>query len=52
MDTVIAEAQGLIAKFFEIALKYQTDIPRESTLESTYEKWQGYKVMYVTANVQ
>jgi predicted RNase H-like HicB family nuclease len=47
MDAVIIEAQSLLARFFEIATKYDTEIPKESSLESTYEKWPGYKVMYV-----
>ena len=52
MEAVISHAQGLITKFFELAVKYQTDVPEPSTLEATYEKWKGYKVMYVTANVE
>ena len=52
LEDVIAESQSLIKKFFELALKYNTDVPEPSTLEQTYEKWKGYKVMYVTANVE
>jgi len=51
MEEVIAQAQSLIAKFFELAIKYNTEVPEPSTLEATLEKWKGYKVMYVTANV-
>jgi len=52
LEDVIAHAQTLIAKFFELAIKYNTDVPTPSTLEQTYDKWKGYKVMYVTANVE
>ena len=51
LEEVIAEAQQLIAKFFDLAIKYKSDVPAPSTLEETYAKWKGYKVMYVTANV-
>ena len=52
MEDVIREAQALIAKFFELAVKYGAEVPEPTTLEETYNKWQGYKVMYVTANVK
>ena len=52
MEEVIAEAQELLAKFFNLAVKYGTDVPEPSSLEATYEKWKGYKVMYVTAKVK
>ena len=52
LEDVIAEAQKLMAKYFELALKYNTEIPDPTSLEQTYEKWKGYKVMYVTVNVK
>ena len=52
MEDVIREAQAMIAKFFDLALKYKTDVPAPSALDTTLQKWQGYKVMYVTANVE
>ena len=52
LEEVIAHAQELLAKFFDLAIKYKTDVPAPSSLEATYEKWKGYKVMYVTANVE
>jgi len=52
LEDVIAQAQVLIKKFFELAIKYNTDVPSPSKLDETYKKWQGYKVMYVTANVE
>ena len=51
LEEVISHAQSLIAKFFELAIKYNTDVPEPSSLEATYDKWKGYKVMYVTANI-
>ena len=52
MEDVIHHAQEFIAKFFELSIKYKTDVPEPSTLEDTLGKWKGYKVMYVTANVE
>ena len=52
LEEVIEDAQIMLARFFELALKYSTDFPPPSSLEETYEKWKGYKVMYVTANVK
>jgi len=43
LEDVISEAQILIAKFFDLAIKYKTDVPGPSSLEETYEKWKGYK---------
>jgi len=51
MEAVIAEAQALLARFFELSFKYNTEVPTPSSLEETYAKWKGYKVMCVTANV-
>ena len=52
LEEVIAEAQKLMTKFFELVIKYQTEIPEPTTVEAAYEKWKGYKVMYVTANIK
>lgn len=52
MEDVIREAQALIAKFFDLAIKYGAEVPTPSSIEGTMEKWKGYKVMYVTANVK
>jgi predicted RNase H-like HicB family nuclease len=52
LEEVIKHAQELLAKFFELATKYDTDVPPPSTLESTYAKWKGYKIMYVTAMIK
>ena len=52
LEDVIAEAQTIMAKYFELALKHDTEIPEPTSLEKTYEKWKGYKVMYVTANIK
>ena len=51
LEDAIQEAQALMKKFFELVIKYGTDIPSATSLEETYNKWKGYKVMYVTANV-
>ena len=52
LEDVISEAQAVMTKYFELALKYQTEIPQPTSLETTYNKWKGYKVMYVTANIK
>lgn len=52
MEEVVADAQDLLTKFFQLALKYNSDFPEPSSLEATYEKWKGYRVMYVTATVK
>jgi predicted RNase H-like HicB family nuclease len=52
LEDTIFEAQQLMTKFFDIALKYRTEIPEPSSLETIYKKWEGYKVMYVTANIK
>ena len=52
LEDVIGEAQILMTKFFELVVKYNTDVPSPSSLDDTYKKWKGYKVMYVTANIK
>lgn len=52
LEEALADAQALIKRFFELATKYSTDVPPPSTLDQTYDKWKGYKVMYVTATVK
>ena len=52
LEEVISEAQKIMTKFFELVMKYETEVPEPSSLETTYNKWKGYKVMYVTANVK
>ena len=52
LEEVIHESQKLMSKFFELVVKYGADIPEPTSLEDTYSKWKGYKVMYVTANIK
>ena len=52
LEEAIQDAQSLMTKFFQLVVKYNTTVPPPTSLESTYEKWKGYKVMYVTANVK
>ena len=52
LEEVIQEAQALLTKFFTLVVKYNTEVPTPTSLEATYEKWKGYKVMYVTANIK
>ena len=52
LEEVIQEAQSIMTKFFELVIKHGADIPEPTSLETTYAKWKGHKVMYVTVNVK
>jgi predicted RNase H-like HicB family nuclease len=52
LEETIAQAQQRLGRFFELALKYNTDVPAPSALDKTYDKWKGYKVMYVTTTIK
>lgn len=52
LEEVIKDAEKIMTKFFELVTKYETEVPEPTSLEATYTKWKGHKVMYVTANVK
>jgi len=52
LEDTIKHAQALLTKFFDLAIRHNTDVPAPSSLEATYEKWNGYKVMYVTTTIK
>ena len=51
LEEVYSEAEYLIHKYFTLALKYNVETPGPSTLEEVSNKWKGYKVSLITANV-
>ena len=51
-EEVYADMEEILKNYFALAIKYDAEVPEPTTLEKTYEKWKGYKVMYVTANIK
>jgi predicted RNase H-like HicB family nuclease len=49
LEAVYAAARELINYYFDLATKYNTEIPTPSTLDETSRKWTGYKVSLITA---
>lgn len=52
LENVYAAAEELIQYYFELATKYDTEIPSPSALEQITEKWTGYKTSLITADVK
>ena len=52
LEAVYACAEELIQYYFELATKYETEIPAPSTMQAISEKWTGYKVSLITADVK
>jgi len=52
IEESIAHAQDALKQFFNLAIKYETDVPTPTPLDQIYSKWKGYKVMVVTASVK
>jgi predicted RNase H-like HicB family nuclease len=52
LESVYATARELINYYFELATKYDTEIPQPSTLEEVSKKWTGYKVSLITAEIK
>ena len=51
LESVYACAEELIKYYFELATKYDTEVPTPSTLETISKKWTGYKVSLITADI-
>jgi len=51
LEGVYAEAEDLVHEYFRLATKHEIDFPSASSLESVAEKWVGYKVSLLTANI-
>lgn len=52
LENVYACAEELIQYYFELATKYETEIPTPSTMETIADKWTGYKVSLITADIK
>ena len=52
IESVYDGAQELIKYYFQLATKHDTEIPTPSSLEETTEKWPGYKVSLITADIK
>lgn len=51
LESVYSCAEELIKYYFELATKYDTEVPTPSTMESISEKWTGYKVSLISADI-
>jgi predicted RNase H-like HicB family nuclease len=52
IEDVYEGARQLIQYYFELAIKYDTEIPAPSTLEEISKKWPNYKVSLITAETE
>ena len=51
LESVYSCAEELIKYYFELAVKYDTEVPSPSTMEAVSGKWSGYKVSLITADI-
>ena len=51
LESVYSCAEELIKYYFELAVKYDTEVPTPSPMETISEKWTGYKISLITADV-
>jgi len=51
LESVYSCAEELIKYYFELAVKYDTEVPSPSSLETVSGKWSGYKVSLITADI-
>lgn len=51
LESVYSCAEELIKYYFELAVKYDTEVPSPSSMEAVSGKWSGYKVSLITADV-
>lgn len=52
LEVVYACAEELIQYYFELATQHDTEVPAPSTLEEITQKWTGYKVSLISANIK
>ncbi|MCL2621732.1 MAG: hypothetical protein FWD32_01720, partial [Firmicutes bacterium] len=50
-ELALQEMQNYVKRYFELATKYNTEVPEASTLEQITKKWEGYQVMLLTSVV-
>jgi len=51
-EEVYAEMEVILENFMFLAVKYGTEIPAASTLDSIVAKWPGYKVSLISAEIK
>lgn len=51
LESVYSCAEELIKYYFELAVKYDTEVPSPSSMETISGKWSGYKVSLITADI-
>lgn len=51
VESVYAVAEELIEYYFQLAEKHDTEVPTPSSLDIISDKWKGYKVSLITANI-
>lgn len=51
LESVYSCAEELIKYYFELAVKYDTEVPSPSTMDAVSGKWSGYKVSLITADI-
>lgn len=51
LESVYSCAEELIKYYFELAVKYDTEVPSPSSMEAVSAKWSGYKVSLITADI-
>lgn len=51
LEAVYSCAEELIKYYFELATKYDTEVPTPTSMEKIAEKWTGYKVSLITADI-
>ena len=52
LENVYACAEELIQYYFELATRHDTEVPLPSTLEEITNKWTGYKVSLISADIK
>jgi predicted RNase H-like HicB family nuclease len=52
IEKVYENARQLMQYYFELATKYETEIPEPSTLDRVAEKWPEYKISLIAAETK
>jgi predicted RNase H-like HicB family nuclease len=52
LESVYSASEELIQYYFQLATKHNTEIPTPSTLDIISNKWSGYKVSLITADIK
>ena len=51
-EDVYEQMEEILKNYMALAVKYDTEIPTPSSLETITKKWPGYKVSLITANIK